>query len=238
MATPPAQKPLEKYLSLMVQHPELFSPRTHRRIVRDREVLRKTAEEDGLRIGLLAETEYTYFLNDLVETTGEDGVTRRYPYQRIVYRKQLDGAINTVVFAVIEDKDLGNVGDVVLVEQERHATGQIHRELPRGFGEKGISPEANALNELREETGYIGRNAAPMGASYTDTGMMDCLVRYYHVPVVGKVEPERSPFEPILNTCLVPPDRIEKEIRSGIITDGFTIQGISFYRLFLKGTDT
>jgi ADP-ribose pyrophosphatase len=238
MGTSQKGTPLDKYVELMERYPGLFSPRTDRHIVRDREVLRKAAEEEGLRIGLLAETNYTYFLNDLVESTGEDGVTRRYTYQRIVYRKQLDGAVNTVVFAVIANRELGNVGDVVLVEQERHATGKIHKELPRGFGETGISAKENALNELREETGYVGKTAILMGRSYTDTGMTDCLVQYFHVPIVGRAEREKSPSEPILSTCLVSPDRIEEEIRSGIITDGFTIQGISFYRLFLKGSGT
>lgn len=47
-------------------------------------------------------------------------------------------------------------GDVVLVRQYKHGIGEVVMELPAGMIEPGEPPEACALRELVEETGYAG----------------------------------------------------------------------------------
>jgi ADP-ribose pyrophosphatase len=45
---------------------------------------------------------------------------------------------------------------VVLVRQYKHGIGQIVLEMPAGMIDEGESPEACAIRELAEETGYAG----------------------------------------------------------------------------------
>ncbi len=50
-------------------------------------------------------------------------------------------------------------GDVLLVRQYKHGAGEILTELPAGMIDADETPEACAVRELAEETGYAG--AAP-----------------------------------------------------------------------------
>jgi len=54
-------------------------------------------------------------------------------------------------------------GEAVLVRQERHGTEAMSLELPGGLVDPGETPAEAALRELREETGYRGLVAEPLG---------------------------------------------------------------------------
>jgi len=47
-------------------------------------------------------------------------------------------------------------GDVLLVRQYKHGAGTVLVELPAGMIDEGEEPEACAVRELAEETGYAG----------------------------------------------------------------------------------
>ncbi len=181
-------------------------------------------------LGVAAETPHAYFIVDLVETHGPDGKPVRYPYLRLIYRKQLEGAVNTVVLGTIANPELGPVDSVVMLRQERHATGLFHLELPRGFGELNLSGEQNALKELREESGYTGDGARLLGMTYTDTGVMDAKVAFYHVPVTGKLEAVPELEEAIEEVQIISVAELWAKIHAGEVSDSFTVQALAFLR--------
>jgi ADP-ribose pyrophosphatase len=212
---------------LTTAYPQLFTPRKLRRIVLDRSAIEHYAEENRLALGLVAETPHVYFIVDLVEALDHDDQPFRFPYLRLVYRKQLEGGINTVVIGTIANPELGPIGSVVVLRQERHATGEFHLELPRGFGEVNLNGEQNALKELREETGYTGTSAELLGTIHTDTGVTDAVVSFYHVPITGKEEPIPEREEAIEEVLLFSVEDLRAKIRDGEITDSFTLQAVA-----------
>lgn len=227
--TPHQIEALDAYETLMKDYPALFAGRSDRPIVTDREALARFAADHGVVLGVAADTPYVVFINDLVESRLPDGGSRRHPYLRVVSRKQLAGGVNVVVLATIEDPSLGPLGSVVLVEQERHATGARETALPRGFGEPGLSGEANALRELREETGYVGERATLLGTFETDSGLTDSRISFYHVPVVGAGPAAPDEGENIRGVHLATQTELRRRLLFGEIRDGFTLQAVGLY---------
>lgn len=220
---------LDAYSELTSKFPDLLSGRRHRPILRDRQLLERYAEQNNCVLGVAASTPYSYFVVDLVESTDAKGKKLIHPYQRIIDRAQLAGGVASAVLATIANSSLGRLGDVVLLKQERHATGKVELGIPRGFGKKGLSGEENALRELREETGYLGEMAAPLATVQIDNGMTDATVTFYHVSVMGQSAAAPETQEAILGSCLLSPENVWKEIMSGGIRDPFTIQALALF---------
>ncbi|MES9855982.1 MAG: NUDIX hydrolase [Sedimenticola sp.] len=221
---------LDAYETLMITLPSLFTGRYARPIVRDRNVLDEYAAENGEVLGVASKTPYVLFIIDLVESRTLAGDIRRHPYLRIVSCAQLEGGVNVVILATIENPSLGEKGNIVLLEQERHAVGTKEVELPRGFGERGLSGELNALRELKEETGYVGDKAFHLGTICTDSGLTDSTVSFYHVPVTSRTELRPEMEEAISQVYLLSLDEVWNAIQLKRIRDGFTLQAVALYQ--------
>jgi ADP-ribose pyrophosphatase len=215
------------YERLMREFPALARPRRMRPLVLDRGRMEAYAAKENCVLGVAAETKYVWLLVDLVQSQNAQGEWHEYTYFRLVYRKQLEGAANTVIVGQVTNPAIGPSGGIVLVRQERHATGRTHWELPRGFGETGLTAEANALKELREETGYIGEAARVVGVTCTDTGAMDAEVAFVHVSVVDYREAAAEPEEVIESVRVCGWEEVLAMIRAGEIDDGFTVQAVA-----------
>jgi len=220
---------LVAYEKLMSEHPELFANREQRPIVKDIQALKTFAAEHDVTLGVAASTPYALFIVDLVESRTPNDYVVRHPYLRVVSCAQMSGAVNVVILATIENPSLGAIGDIVLVEQARHATGSVEMELPRGFGERGLSGEKNALKELREESGYVGERARLLGSAHPDSGLSDTRVSFFHVPVSGRRSPEAETGESIQRVKLASLKDIWNAVKAGEIRDGFTIQALALY---------
>ncbi|WP_326786700.1 NUDIX hydrolase [Streptomyces sp. NBC_00151] len=231
--TPHQIQALKDYFYLLNTYKkELFSERLRRLIILDRVRLEQFIEETGTTIGLVSENDFIYYVVDLVEARNPDGSIARnsdgsvveYPYLRVISKRQLEGGENVAIIATIDNANLGPVGGIVLVEQERHSTGEFHLELPRGFGEPGLPGQQNALDELRKETGFVGDVANFMGETFTDTGLVDARVSFYHVPVSGRKAPNPEKGEAIKGIVIRSKEDVSECIRIGDIKDAFTVQ--------------
>ncbi len=85
-----------------------------------------------------------------------------------------------VVFAITREDD------VLLVRQYKHGAREILTELPAGMIDAGETPEACAVRELAEETGYAGSAPEHVRTFWTDptnaTGR-------FHLFVIREAEP-------------------------------------------------
>lgn len=156
----------------------------------------------------------------------------RYPYQRIISTSQLKGGTSVVILATIQNPGLGKIGSIVLMEEERHATGSREQGLPRGFGEAGLSGEQNALKELREETGYIGESPSFMGSAYVDSGATNSKTSFYHIKIKGYQPSTAEEEEAIGEVSLLSLDDLWKRVRLGTLRDGFTLQALALFEQY------
>jgi ADP-ribose pyrophosphatase len=229
---------LALYLRLLDDHPGLFVGRARRPIISDPATLQTYAVEHQVVLGVAFATPYLWLINDLVQSQDASGTPLMHPYLRLISPPDATAAPGVVALATIPAPGSPSGERVVLVEQERHATGTVELELPRGFGDPGISPAAQALRELRQETGYIGADATYLGTTLTDSGSTDRSAAFFHIPVTSRAAEQPETQEAILRTVLLTVNELWKKIDSGAVHDAFTVQALAFYERWTAMKDT
>lgn len=112
-------------------------------------------------------------------------------------------------------------GNVILEKHYRHGPRSWLFEIPRGFGEPGLTPEQNAHRELEEEIGAKISRIEPLGIYHQNSSMIggyDCLF-YTELETLGDFDQA----EGIAALLQVPIAEFERMIADNEITDGFTL---------------
>jgi len=68
---------------------------------------------------------------------------------------------------------------IVLVEQYRYPIGKRHWEVPAGSIDPNEGPDACAVRELREETGYSAKRIRRLWSAYSAPGFCTELLHFY-----------------------------------------------------------
>lgn len=223
---------LKAYLELAKAHPNMFANPLGAGffILLEADEIRRVESQaaqrlaaNGLpavwaRVGIVYEDQYLLILRDAVRfADGQYGT-----YIRGVARA--DSVPGVVILPVYN-------GLVVLTRHFRHATRAWHLEVPRGFGMKGLSNEANARRELEEETGGSASRLLSLGQMHVDTGMSSQCVELFYAETTSIGQPDV--LEAISEVFLVNLAEFERQVCEGEITDAFTI--VSYTRAKLRG---
>jgi ADP-ribose pyrophosphatase len=219
-----------RYREIRLGNPDLFGnpPDAPIRIVDDPQQIAEIEDAAGRRLrargmppawgrtGVVFEDEYALLVRDPVRFAS--GATGTY------VRSLAIGSPGVVVLPVSPD-------GVVLVRHFRHSTRRWHLEAPRGFGNAGSTPEADARRELAEEIAATPDRLESLGSVYPDTGATNSCVRLFiaHVTTFRAAGGD----EGIDSARAIPPDEVGKLILSGEISDGFTI--CAYTRALLRG---
>jgi ADP-ribose pyrophosphatase len=141
-------------------------------------------------------------------------------------------------FYVIEATNWVNVipvtreGKIVMVEQYRHGSDTVELEIPGGMMDpEDADPVASGLRELREETGYEGRNARLIGQVYPNPAIMNntcftVLVEDCELKHELKLDQTED-----ITVTLIDPGEIRDLIRSGRIGHSLVVVALYYYEL-------
>jgi 8-oxo-dGTP pyrophosphatase MutT (NUDIX family) len=137
------------------------------------------------------------------------------------------------VLAVTPDDQL------VMVEQFRHGSNTVELEIPGGIMDTGdASPVETGVRELREETGYEGRNARLLGHIFANPAIMSNTC---HTVIVEHCAPrhavEWDSGEDML-TRLVPIAEVPQLVATGKIRHPLVVVALYRFDLWRRGAGT
>jgi ADP-ribose diphosphatase len=161
-------------------------------------------------------------------------VDRRHVYRGRAIRVRVDDVVKPngkkTTREVVEHVDcvvilpIDSKGNILLVQQFRHAVERELLELPAGSIDPGETPEQAATRELREETGYRPGKLEKLGGFYAAPGY---CTEYLHFFRASQLEESPLTAEDTDEIEVVPVSAADVPglIASGRIRDAKTIAG-------------
>jgi ADP-ribose pyrophosphatase len=141
-------------------------------------------------------------------------------------------------FHVLETSDFVNVipltpdGHVIMVRQFRHGIRDLTLEVPAGLIDPAdASPAVAAERELREETGYAGKEIVPLGVIHPNPALMNNRCHMFAAYGVEQVGAPQWDGTEELTVERVPLERIPELIRCGAVSNALTV--VAFHLLQL-----
>jgi 8-oxo-dGTP pyrophosphatase MutT (NUDIX family) len=134
------------------------------------------------------------------------------------------------VIAVTPDRHL------VMIEQYRHGSTTVELEIPGGMVDaKDLSPEAAAMRELREETGYEGHNPRIIGRVFPNPAIMSNICSTVMVDNCRCLHPVQFDHGEDLVTRLVPVADVPQLVATGKIQHSLVVVALYFFDLWQRG---
>ncbi len=122
-------------------------------------------------------------------------------------------------------------GKMLVVEQFRKPLEKMQVEIPAGKLDAGEEPEAAALRELEEETGYRARSIRHLHSFSTSPGFAEEVVHLY---VTDDLEPGQAHLddEEFLTCEAITLEQAQAYIAEGRICDAKTLLAVYAWRMY------
>ncbi|MDK6028604.1 NUDIX hydrolase [Ignisphaera sp. 4213-co] len=121
-----------------------------------------------------------------------------------------------------------NNGKIVFIRQWRASVNSWVLEVPAGRVEDGESPEAAAMRELREETGYVANKLTPLATVFVSPGYSDEIQTIFVAKELKFVGASPEAGEILANVYMTPQEYLDT-LNSGGIADLKTLAAVLLY---------
>jgi 8-oxo-dGTP pyrophosphatase MutT (NUDIX family) len=118
---------------------------------------------------------------------------------------------------------------LVLVNQFRFGIDDFSLEIPGGVMEPGEDPVAAGLRELREETGYEGKNARLIGISHPNPAIMDNRCHFVLVEQCEKTAATDWDPDEEIERLTLPVEKVYEQIYTGKITHALVLDALLYF---------
>jgi len=124
---------------------------------------------------------------------------------------------------------------VLLIRQFRHATNDYIWEIPAGRRDAGEAPEATAIRELAEETGYTCGTLRKLTWIWTTPGFTDEVI---HLFLATGLAPGATALEAdeVLDLHTIRWSAARAMIRDGVIVDAKTLVALLYVEAEIRGS--
>ncbi len=125
--------------------------------------------------------------------------------------------------------------EIIFVRQYRHGAGEILLELPAGtFNPDEESPQAAAIRELKEETGYITEKITPLSILYDNPVKDTNKIHLFIAENVIKNGQQELDVTEEIDVVLIPIEAVMEKIAIGEICVAGTVAGMVLGLNFLS----
>ncbi|WP_121742127.1 NUDIX hydrolase [Natronorubrum halophilum] len=123
-------------------------------------------------------------------------------------------------------------GDVVCIEEWRHAVSRINRGLPVGGTEPDDDDlEVAARRELAEETGHEAERLEPLVTVEPANGIADSVLHFFVARGCRPTADQQLDHDESIRVTPLPFEELLEAVRTGEIRDGRTVLAMSYYQL-------
>jgi len=129
-------------------------------------------------------------------------------------------------------------GEVVVIDEWRHAVKRQNRGLPAGSLETGEDREEGARRELREETGHEAGRIEYLGGFEPANGFSDAYFHYFVARDCERTGEQSLDTDETIEVSTTAFEDLLEAVRTGELEDGRTVTAVLHHALFEDGEKT